>query len=1788
MINDGSSRTTGAQEIDVSAGSEGPGQGDAPFPAIFASSAVANSPPTALGGTASFNEDTSPVFSVASLTDDPDGDPLSIDDISISAGATVTLLGGLGFEVTPDPDYNGPLTLTYSVTDGTDVSNTAQLEFTVVPVNDDPVAANDLYSVYEDVRGSASTALGVLRNDSDVDGDPLTVSLVTDVAHGTLVLQSDGAFTYAADADWTGTDSFTYLVDDGNGGTDEATVRINVLAVNDAPTASGSSATLSEDIPQVFSLSGLVEDVDGDPLSIEDISISAGATVTPLGGLGFEVTPDPDYNGPLTLTYSVTDGTEVSNTAQIEFTVTPVNDDPVAANDLYGVYEDVRGSASTALGVLRNDSDVDGDPLTVSLVTDVAHGTLVLRSDGAFTYAADADWTGTDSFTYLVDDGNGGSDEATVRIKVLAVNDAPVIAVNAGLTLAQGAAAALTPAILQTTDVDNTEAELVYTLTDAPSAGSMVRDVDGSGTVTAGDQVLALDDTFTQEDLTAGRILYEHSGSGDLNDGFGFSVSDGIERLTGQTFAITAVPPNSAPAPEADSYGTAFGTALSIAGPGVLGNDTDADGDALEVIGFTPLDPLVGSLTITPDGALDFVPASGFSGIATTSYTVSDGLETSVATVSIEVGPRPPTQYSVSTESADEGRTMMFTVTRLNNTDTISPRLGIAWADGTAVEGTDYQETFYPPFELGLGEDTRSFFVNTLQDSEVEGDETFFLQLIDLSSGTVLASGQGTILDDDSVNLDPEAGENTVPWREDDVFSGDFDDYASDPDGDPLSYRVIDGPENGFIVVNPDGSFQYQPDSDWFGTEIIVYTAEDGRGGINTGRLTLELAPVNDAPVAGSDSFDSPAGRSFTYDVLDIASDVDGDPLQLASLSADNGASLTQIGDTQFRVTPAFGFTGLVTVSFTVTDGTAASNVGTLELTVTEPNVAPDARDDFYETTFQTAISGISLNGLLWNDGDADGDALEVIGTLNAIGGTVDSISASGGFLFTPDAGFTGTASFEYILSDGTETSIATATIEVAAVGVPYVMNDLVAEEGQVMYFTAIRADAGAASNLLSARYVDGTATGGAAAGAGIDYNAAGFAPFNFGVGQTELLLPVPIYADFEIEGDETFTIELFDTVTGEVLATAQGTIVGAYDNTAPVAYDFTVNINEDEMTTIEPLAHAFDAEGDWLYINGYSGVVPGSLAPLPSSWLYTPDPDWNGSFTITYTLDDGVSLSNEATVTVNVLPVNDDPEAVNDTASTVADTAVSIDVLANDGDVDGDSLTVTAVAAAVGGTVAIDGGTGEVVFTPNAGFTGTGSFEYTVEDGNGGSDIGVVSVTVAPGAGAIVGTPGDDRLEGTPDPDQISGLAGDDLLLGRAAGDDMDGGAGNDTLRGEAGDDTLDGGEDDDKVQGDEGDDSVSGGSGADRVYGGTGDDTVLGGDGDDVLYGDAPNGAGGGFIGADIFAFDADDGTDRVFDFVSGVDRIRLDGPAGLTPVFSFDATRGDTVMTYGSTTVTFFNQMVSAADNLLSSLNGKPMAEPDAVETDAGVAVAIDVLANDSDPDGDELSLDGVVSVASNGIVTLDDGGTVGDASDDSFVYTPNAGFIGQDSFVYRVDDGQGGFAAGLVTIDVGVETLTGSAGADRISGGDGRQVIEGLDGADKLLGGTGSDTLEGGAGSDKLLGEDGNDLLLGGDDVDRLYGGFGDDTLEGGAGDDVLYGDLADRDNGDLGADTFVFGLADGTDKVFDFVSGIDTVELVGSNAFTLSQEDGDTTILFGTTEITFYDSLLVAADVNAHL
>ena len=331
----------------------------------------------------------------------------------------------------------------YVANDGSFDSNTATVTITVAGDNDAPVAVDDAYTVAEGGTLDTTADTGVLLNDSDDDGDTLTASLVADVAHGDLTLNKDGSFTYVHDGSEAHSDEFTYSANDGTSDSGNVgTVTITVTPVNDPPVAVDDSIAVEEGGSVTVSAQGSVlandTDEEGDALGAVLVDDVSHGNLSLNSDGSYTYTHDGGESAADSFTYKANDGrVDSGNVATVTITVNRVNDVPVATDDAYTVGEGRTLTVGAGSGVLANDTDEDRDALKAVLVTNVSHGQLDLADDGSFTYTHGGGPEPSDSFTYMANDGQADSGEATVTITVTGANDAPV-AVDDAFTVVEG------------------------------------------------------------------------------------------------------------------------------------------------------------------------------------------------------------------------------------------------------------------------------------------------------------------------------------------------------------------------------------------------------------------------------------------------------------------------------------------------------------------------------------------------------------------------------------------------------------------------------------------------------------------------------------------------------------------------------------------------------------------------------------------------------------------------------------------------------------------------------------------------------------------------------------------------------------------------------------------------------------------------------------------------------------------------------------------------------------------------------------------------------------------------------------------------------------------------------------------------------------------------------------------------------------------------------------------------------------------------------------------------------
>ncbi len=391
--------------------------------------APTNVAPLAQDGTGTAAEDT--VISGKVTATDGDEDTLTYSLVAGPAAEKGTLAFNADgtYTFTPAQDFNGEVAFTYKANDGAANSNVATVTLTVHPANDAPTAAP--ISAEGDEEGVITgTVTG-----SDRDGETLTYKLAGDGApkNGTVTVNADGTFSYRGNDNFSGADVFTVEVSDGKGGTATTDVSVTVNPSNDAPVAAADMLETSEDTPLTIAASDLAKndsDDERDVLTVSEVAQGSNGQVSLVDGQ-ITYTPNPDFHGTDTFTYTVSDG-QTATTGTVTVTVAPRHDAPVAQD---GAAE---GDEDTVIAGSVKATDPDSASLTYSVVEapQAVQGTLEFEPDGHYTFTPAADFSGTVTFTYKANDGTEDSNVATVNLTVRPVNNAPVAADDAATTMA--------------------------------------------------------------------------------------------------------------------------------------------------------------------------------------------------------------------------------------------------------------------------------------------------------------------------------------------------------------------------------------------------------------------------------------------------------------------------------------------------------------------------------------------------------------------------------------------------------------------------------------------------------------------------------------------------------------------------------------------------------------------------------------------------------------------------------------------------------------------------------------------------------------------------------------------------------------------------------------------------------------------------------------------------------------------------------------------------------------------------------------------------------------------------------------------------------------------------------------------------------------------------------------------------------------------------------------------------------------------------------------------------------
>jgi autotransporter-associated beta strand protein/VCBS repeat-containing protein len=762
-----------------------------------------NTPPIANNDSYTVAEDGTLNGNVLTNDTDAQNNTMTAALVSGPLNAASFVLNSNGtFSYTPNSNYFGPDSFTYKANDGQADSNVATVSITVTSVNDAPVANNDSDSVNED--GSVTT--DVVANDNGGpanENQALTVIVVTQGTNGSVTNNNDGTVTYTPNGNFNGTDSYTYTIQDSDGATDTATVSITINPVNDAPSVTVDNGSVSVNETQNATNSGTFADFD----LADNVTMTASeGTVTKSGtnaGTWSWSKATTDNEATHTVTITADDGH--GGTATATFTLTVNNVAPTANPDTADANED---GPAVNIAVLANDTDPAGavDPLTVTGVTQGASGgtvttdgsTISYDPGGAFNYLA-AGETATDTFTYAISDGDGGTSSATVTVTINGANDGPLVTVDNG-----------------SMTVNETQTAI--------NSGTF-SDFDSSDTVT----ITASEGVISQSGTNSGTWTWSKATTDDeASHTVTITADDGHGGIATTTFTLTVN--NLSPTANPDAVtANEDGPAVNIA---VLANDTDPAGaaDPLLIAGVTQganggtVSTDGSTVTYNPGAAFQYL-AAGETAIDTFTYSITDGDGgASTATVTVTItGANDGPSVAVDNSSVTINETQTA-----NNSGTFAD---FDLSDNVTLTASEGSIT-----KSGTNSGTWTWSKTT---ADNEATHTVTITADDGHGGIATTTFTLTVN-----NVAPTANNDSAATTQGTPVSGNVLANDTDPAGtnDPLTVIGNTNPANGTVTIAASGSFTYQPNSTFSGTDYFTYTISDGDGGTSSATVTITVS----------------------------------------------------------------------------------------------------------------------------------------------------------------------------------------------------------------------------------------------------------------------------------------------------------------------------------------------------------------------------------------------------------------------------------------------------------------------------------------------------------------------------------------------------------------------------------------------------------------------------------------------------------------------------------------------------------------------------------------------------------------------------------------------------------------------------------------------------------------------------------------------------------------------------------------------------------------------------------
>jgi VCBS repeat-containing protein len=786
------------------------------------------------------------------------------------------------FVYTPNANYFGSDMIVYHATDASGASDVATITISITSVNDTPVVVGETINGVEDtvVTGNVAT------NDSDVETSSLTYTVVTGPSSGSVVLTTNGTFTYTPAANFFGTVEVVYRATDAGGLFGNATLVINLTAVNDAPLAVQDVISSAEDVTASGTVAANDSDPEGQPLTFSFGTASNGVFSGAANG-SFTFVPALNFFGSVTVPYTVCDNLGLCTGSNLVITINSVNDAPVAQNDVFTTNEDqiLTGSVAT------NDSDIEPGDLNYQLTGTVNNGTFTMSSSGQFTYQPAAHYFGTQVVSYSVCDQQGACSSATLTLTVLSVNDIPVV-VNDAYSVQEDQ---VLTANVSLNDSDIESSSLTYSLIQTTSVGN-----------------LSLQST--------GAFIYTPPTNFNGIQTFVYRACDGADACLNATVTITVSSVNDAPVVQSEQVGMLMNTTLN---DNVSLNDSDADGESL-VYSFTA--PNQGVFVGQSSGAFSYVPAPNQLGTVVVPYIACDASNACASGV-----------LTISISLVNESPSLADDTYYMNEDESYSGQVGV-----NDVDGDGHAITYVLLDSPDTGEFTFSAAGNFtyVPPLHYSGTVTFTVRGCDLFNAC--SESVGTI-EVQAVNDLPQASDRVLNVLEDVSETMNLATGVSDADGEVLFFTVLTLPSHGDVSITEEGVLEYNPDENFFGEDMLTYQVCDAQGACATATVAISVQFVNDFPIAQDDEASTYANQEVSGTLFLNDIELDPEPLIYSVVTAPTNGLIVLQPNGNFVYYPNDSYVGLDAVEVMVCDPCGACDISILTIQVLSANTAPAA-----------------------------------------------------------------------------------------------------------------------------------------------------------------------------------------------------------------------------------------------------------------------------------------------------------------------------------------------------------------------------------------------------------------------------------------------------------------------------------------------------------------------------------------------------------------------------------------------------------------------------------------------------------------------------------------------------------------------------------------------------------------------------------------------------------------------------------------------------------------------------